>query len=62
MGFQSWNLSIGKTPKYDELMKMNNTMHNNLLQPGPTHVVPSLTARLRKVVVEILRTANSSND
>ena len=27
------------------------TMANTLLQPGPTRVVPSLTARLRKVVV-----------
>jgi hypothetical protein len=28
---------------------------NTLLQPGPTHVVPSLTARLRKGVRETLR-------
>jgi len=31
------------------------TLANTLLQPGPTHVVPSLTARLRKSVRETLR-------
>ena len=31
------------------------TMPNNLLQPGPTHVLPLLTARLRKTVRQTLR-------
>ena len=48
---QVWNLAKhrqGWMSDHEELSKMS--LPNTLLQPGPIHVVPFLTARLRKPV------------